>query len=189
MTTPPQDPRQTTNIDLTGQNAGHNAMDEATRSIQWPENLQPAQAAVLVRNEVVIPAQAEVIWAWLLRAEQWPTWYPNSAHIHFLSDAGPDLRDRSRFRWRTFGARITSKVLEFEPATRLAWSSHGIGIDAYHAWVLTPLKEGGTRVVSQETQQGWRVRLIQRFMPNRAETQHQIWLEALSQKAQSGLPA
>ena len=156
--------------------------------VRWPERYLPAKSAVFVRNEIVIPQAPDIVWAWLLRAQSWPEWYTNSRDIHFLSHAGPDLRNRSRFRWRTFGSRITSKVLEFEPCTRLAWDAHGIGVDGYHAWVLTPLDDGSTHVLTEETQHGWLARLGKMLMPTRMFDMHQLWLEALSAKAQGGPP-
>ena len=156
--------------------------------ITWPDALLPAQASVFVSNELIIPTPAAAIWPWLIRAELWPNWYPNSADIHFLSHAGPDLRDRSRFRWRSFGISITSKVREFVPGQRLAWSTQGIGLDAYHAWLLIPIGECATRVVTQETQTGWLARLHQTLMPRRIAKQHQLWLERLSACAQAGQP-
>jgi uncharacterized protein YndB with AHSA1/START domain len=153
--------------------------------IRWPERYIPGQAAVFAHNEIVIKAPIDIVWRLLIRAENWPNWYPNSADIHFLSHAGPDLRDRSRIRWNTFGTRITSKVLEFEPETRLAWNAHGIGVDAYHAWLLTPLPDGRTHVLTEETQNGWLARLGKVLMPKRMERKHQAWLEALSRQAQA----
>ena len=158
------------------------------RPIQWPAEYAPAASTVFVSNQLVIPAPAEHIWPWLIRAELWPTWYSNSGDVHFLSHAGPDLRNRSRFRWKTFGVRITSKVLEFEPSRRIGWDAHGIGVAAYHAWVLTPMQDGSTHVLTEETQTGWLASLGAKLMPNRMKNMHQMWLEGLSRKAQSGLP-
>jgi len=160
----------------------------AYNETRWPDRYLPAKSAVFVRNEIVISAPPEAIWPWLLRAELWPEWYANSSDIHFLSHTGPDLRNRSRFRWRTFGVRITSKVLEFEPCTRLAWDAHGIGIEAYHVWILTARPDGTTHVLTEETQNGWLARLGKKLMPSRLSEMHQAWLEALSAKAESGPP-
>lgn len=99
----------------------------AAPTILWPAGFAPGESSVHVRNELTIPAEADVIWAWLLRAELWPAWYRYASDIHFISHTGPDLRDRSRFRWKTFGLHVTSKVLEFEPCTRLAWDAQGMG--------------------------------------------------------------
>lgn len=159
-----------------------------TPGIQWPEQHLPAKSDVFCTNEIVIPAPAHHIWPWLLRAEAWPSWYTNSHDVHFLSHAGPDLRDRSRFRWNTFGLRITCKVKEFEPCSRLAWDAQGIGVEAYHAWLLTPLPNGSTHVLTEETQTGWLARIGKKLMPNRMHDMHQIWLESLSLKAIGGPP-
>ncbi len=160
-------------------------------AIRWPAAYVPKEASVHARNELTIEAPPTTVWAWLLRAELWPTWYANAAEMHFLSHAGPNLRDRSRFRWRTFGMRITSKVLEFEPPTdhtagRIAWDAHGIGIRAWHAWLLTPTPDGGTHVLTEEVQHGWRALLGKTLAPRRMEAQHQLWLEGLSRQARSG---
>jgi uncharacterized protein YndB with AHSA1/START domain len=158
-------------------------------TVRWPEGFEPACAQVFAHNEIIIPAPVETVWAWLIRAEDWPDWYANARNIHFLSHAAPDLRNRSRFRWKTFGLGITSKVLEFEPYRRLGWDAQGIGVKAWHAWVLTPLGANRTHVLTEETQTGWLARLARSLFPSRLQTQHQIWLEGLSLKAQSGPPA
>jgi uncharacterized protein YndB with AHSA1/START domain len=155
-----------------------------SEAIRWPEGFSPGQTAVHIRNEIVIPAPISAVWRALIRAGEWENWYPNVGDIHFISHAGPDLRDRSRIRWNTFGFRITSKVLEFEPQTRLAWNVHGIGVEAYHVWVLTPMDQCRTRVVTEETENGWLASLSKLLMPSRVEKKHQLWLEALSKEAQ-----
>ena len=155
----------------------------ANTAARWPERHLPANAAVFLRNELVIPATAEAVWRHLLRAADWHAWYPNVSSIHFLSHAGPDLRNRSRFRWRSSSARITSKVLEFEPCSHLAWESTGIGIHAYRTWDLTPQPDGSTLVRTEETQNGWLARLIKTVMPGRMSRRNQTWLQALAARA------
>jgi hypothetical protein len=159
-----------------------------TGAIRWPEKYLPAKTHVFASNEIVIRATPEVIWAWLILAEEWPSWYPNSKNIHFRSISGPNLRDRARFAWTTFGIRVFSKVLEFEPYVRLAWESQGMGVHAYHTWLLMPLEDGSTHVITQETQVGWLSRLVAKFMPTRVQDQHKVWLEGLSRKALGGPP-
>jgi len=72
--------------------------------IRWPEHYDPKQAPVHVRNELVIAAPPELVWAWLVRAEAWPSWYPNSANVR-IAGGGAELVLRTRFRWRAFGDR------------------------------------------------------------------------------------
>lgn len=154
--------------------------------IRWPERYLPTRADVYAHNEVTIPAPAATVWRILLRADEWPAWYPEAHGIHFVSHTGPDLRNRSRFRWNTFGVRISSKVLEFEAERLIAWNAHGMGVEAYHVWMLTPLADGSTHVVTEETQTGWLAALGKRFMPEHLARRHRVWLERLSARAQQG---
>jgi uncharacterized protein YndB with AHSA1/START domain len=128
-------------------------------------------------------APAPAIWDCLVRAEQWPEWYVNSADVVFLEGDGPRLEMGTRFRWKTFGVTIESKVEEFVPGERIAWSARGFGVDAYHAWVLQP--DGDACIVlTEETQNGWLATLGKLVMPQRMHRFHQIWLESLEKQAQ-----
>jgi hypothetical protein len=156
-------------------------------AIRWPEKYAPGRAPVHVRNELTLRAPCAAAWAWLVRAQLWPTWYPNSANVTYLNSDAAELADGTRFRWKTFGVTIESTVLEHVPGERIAWDAHGIGVDAYHAWVLTPAPEG-CRVRTEEAQHGWLARLAGAAVPNRMHKYHQIWLDALGEQAARGFP-
>jgi hypothetical protein len=151
-------------------------------TIIWPNEYSPQNTKLFVSNEIVVPAAPETIWAWLIRASLWPTWYSNSSNVD------RDLAADVTFHWRTFGVSLESKVREFVPYRRLAWDAKSLGVDAYHAWLLDPKPDGTTRVLTEETQNGWIARAGAALMPNRMHRFHQIWLESLSAKSQSGLP-
>jgi len=148
--------------------------------ISWPEKYDPKESAVHVRNELEMPVLPESVWSWLVRAQLWPTWYPNSANVA-IEGGGPDLKLGSRFRWKTFGVTLDSKVEEFVPFERLGWTARSAGIDAYHAWLIE-------KRPSEETQNGWIASLSNRLRPNNMSKQHQIWLERLQEKAKGGPP-
>jgi uncharacterized protein YndB with AHSA1/START domain len=133
-----------------------------------------------------MPAPPAAVWAWLVRAELWPRWYPNSHRVRIVNGPRPDLALGARFRWWTFGVAIDSTVAEFVPCERLAWTARGIGVRAYHAWLLRPAGDG-CQVLTEETQRGWAARLGSLVMPNRMHRGHQVWLETLAQKA-AGCP-
>ena len=155
--------------------------------ILWPSRYEPANCPVHVRNELAMASAPETVWAWLIRAQLWSTWYPNSANIVFLAGPPPDLTLVARFRWKTFGITIESTVLEFLPYERLAWDARGTGLDAYHAWLIQKTDQG-SNVIAEETQRGWVARLGKALRPNRMEQHHQIRLEGLREKASRGLP-
>jgi uncharacterized protein YndB with AHSA1/START domain len=133
-------------------------------------------------NELAMPVAPEAVWACLIRAERWPEWYKNSANVKFLQGSPPDLAEGTRFRWKTFGVTIESTVLEFVPGERIAWDAHGLGVDAYHAWLLTRTAQG-CHVLTEETQHGWLASAGNLLMPNRMHKFHQLWLESLREEA------
>ena len=132
-------------------------------------------------------ASADAVWAWLIRAEFWPTWYANAAHVRFLQGTPPDLSAAARFSWKTFGVTLQSTVLEFVPPERIAWDARRFGVDAYHAWVISATPRG-SHVLTEETQHGWLARLGDFLMPWRMHQHHQRWLEKLRDNAARGLP-
>lgn len=155
-------------------------------SIRWPARFRPDRAPVHVRNEIEVEAPPERVWAWLVRATRWPEYYPNASHVR-VEGGGPDLRAESRFRWRTFGVSLRSQVEEFEPVERLAWSARGMGVDVYHAWLLS-LRASGCHVLTEESQYGALARLDHTLRPRRMGRWHQLWLEKLRDRAVAGPP-
>ena len=91
--------------------------------IKWPERYHPSRAAIHVVNQLTIPAPCEHVWAWLIRAPLWPSWYPNSSDVRLFDQPRSELRLGTMFTWRTFGVKIKSTVQEFIPCERLAWSA------------------------------------------------------------------
>jgi len=142
---------------------------------------------VYVRNELDMEAAPDVVWAWLIRAQLWPTWYSNSSRVVFIEGPSPDLTAHTRFRWKTFGISLESRVREFLPCERIAWDARGLGVDAYHAWVISSTSRG-SHVITEETQHGWLARLGDFLMPRRMGKYHQLWLEQLREHSTRGWP-
>jgi hypothetical protein len=166
--------------------------------IYWPKSFSPSNCHVDVRNELEIASSPKVVWAWLIRAMLWPTWYPNSAKMRFIEGQPPDLSLGTRFKWKTgffnpdtwkagsFGVTVDCKVQEFIPPERLAYEFNGIGIGGYQAWLITK-NEIGCRVLTEERQRGFVSRFVSRTS-KRMKKQHQLWLEALRDGAVTGFP-
>ena len=154
--------------------------------IRWPERYRPERTSVHVRNEIEIPAANEVVWAWLVRAKLWPTWYPNSKDVK-IEGGGADLAQSVKFRWKTFGVTLDSTVEEFVPPERLAWSARSLGIDVYHAWLVERLPSS-CHVITEESQNGLMARLSNAMRPNNMGRFHQVWLERLRVMASTGQP-
>jgi hypothetical protein len=155
--------------------------------IVWPAEFDPAFCPIHVRNDVLITASSQVIWAWLIRAQLWPAWYPNSSEVQIVTGASSDLYANARFTWKTFSVRLVSQVKEFVPCKRIAWDAVGVGVRAYHAWLIVETSQGA-RVTTEETQWGWLARLNKFFMPNRMSDRHELWLSKLRDRAEHGTP-
>ena len=152
-------------------------------SIHWPPAFAPAVSAVFVSNRIDINASPEKVWYWLTNAPSWSSWYANASHLNIVSPQANSLQVGTVFTWTTFGVHLRSDVLEFLPHERLAWDAKGLGIHAYHAWLIIPTLNGCT-VLTEETQHGWLCRLSKALMPGRMYKYHQIWLQGLKKKAE-----
>jgi hypothetical protein len=158
-----------------------------TSEVRWPGAAHPEQATIHVCNEAYSNATPEMIWAWLIRAREWPSWYANSQDVIFEGGTGPELSMGSKFRWTTFGVRVASHVEEFEPPNRVAWSGTAPGSTGYHAWVIER-RDQRTRIVTEETQRGFIPFVAQVYLRRVMKRQHQIWVDELARRAASGPP-
>jgi uncharacterized protein YndB with AHSA1/START domain len=155
--------------------------------IDWPEGHRPEESVFRAVNELQIPAEPEVVWAWLCRPDLWGRYYSNAKLIKHLAGPWPKLELGSRFRWLTFGAIVTSEVVSCEPGRSLAWDAKSMAGSGYHGWVLTR-REGGTFVRTEETQKGFGIRLLSPVLRPMMVRLHQRWLEGLSRVATEGPP-
>jgi hypothetical protein len=155
--------------------------------IRWPDEHTPERSAFLAVNELQIPAEPDLIWAWLCRADLWPTYYSNAKFIKHLDGPWPRLELGSRFRWWSFGAFVTSEVVEYEPEERISWDAKVLGGRGYHGWVLRR-QGGGTFVRTEETQKGPGIQVVKPVLRPMMVRLHQRWLEGLSKIAAEGPP-
>ncbi|MGO9453279.1 MAG: SRPBCC domain-containing protein [Candidatus Binataceae bacterium] len=154
--------------------------------MKWPAGFEPNSSSVFAHNEIVIAASPDRVWRWLIRAARWPEWYSNSANVTFLAADPPDLAANTQFRWKTFGAAVTSRVIVFDPPHELGWDARGVLI-AYHGWLIEP-DGSGCRVITEETQNGIVPKLAWWYLRPMLERGHQNWVESLKRKAEGGEP-
>lgn len=162
------------------------AQDFVRRSpdIHWPAGRGPDQADLFAHNYIDIEAPCARVWPVLIAAGNWPQWYPNASQVQV---DGGTLRDGVHFTWTTFGLAVESRVAEFVPFSRLSWTGHADGVDAYHSWLLTD-EEAGCHVVTDEAVRGEGAKTWAAANPRAMHRGHQMWLETLKWKVE-GLPA
>lgn len=137
-------------------------------------------APSIARKEIMIHAPLETIWQILSDIDHWSTWYPavSQSKLEGLFIPG------SIFRWKSGGTSITSTLQEVEPQRRISWTGRALGTQAIHVWILQP-KEGGVLVRTEESFEGWLVRLLKGVMQRMLDTSLQAWLEHLKQHAET----
>jgi uncharacterized protein YndB with AHSA1/START domain len=150
---------------------------QATPLTHWPQGLEPRNVDVFVHNEGWIAAPPSVVWANLIDATRWPSWYANAADVK-IDGGRPRLAQRVGFSWTTFGFPIRSTVDVFEPDHEIGWSVDSPQFRVHHAWVLVP-ERGGTRVITEEAQKGAEAIKFRLEQPNAMYDGHDWWLSAL----------
>lgn len=148
----------------------------------WPQRFEPTTDPVYSYNELFIPGvTCNKVFALLVRARDWPKYYPNADAVEILSGSETLAAD-AKFRWKTFATTQQSVVELYEPDTALGWSAESPGTHAFHRWILAP-QEGGTRVITEECQNGITAWLDQIWMNPSLHATHQLWLERLKSVA------
>ena len=154
-----------------------------TKKINFPEKFHINNCPVYAKNEIIIKASAEDVWKWLINVITWPEWYPNSSNINVINQGEQVLKADTEFKWRTFNTNIKSSVKRFEPYEQLAWEAKGLGLNAYHGWLIIPNNEG-VHVITEEVQYGILPSLGRGFIKKGLLKQHQIWLEGLKRMSE-----
>ena len=157
-------------------------------AVRFPDQHRPEVSSFIARNELQIAAPPENVWEWLVRPDLWPSFYSNAKLVRHLEGPWPRIELGSRWRWLTFGALITTELVEAEPHSHLAWSASGLGASGHHGWVLEE-RDGGTYVVTEETQRGWGIALAKPALRPMMVRYHQRWLEGLARVAAEPPPA
>jgi uncharacterized protein YndB with AHSA1/START domain len=157
-------------------------LKQATPLIHWPQGLEPRNADVFVHNEGWIDAPPENVWANLIDAAQWPSWYSNSTDVR-IEGGQSKLAKGVSFNWKTFGFSIRSTVDVFEPDREIGWGVDSPEFAVHHAWVLVP-ERGGTRVITEETQKGADAIKFRLEQPNAMYDGHDWWMSALKARSE-----
>ena len=156
-----------------------------TLDIAWPSELATSRAYVHAHNETIVPATADVCFAWLCRAALWPTWYGNCSKFKFDRATDTLLKLGTAFSWTTFHMPVHSTVRRYEPPLHLEWAATAPGIRAYHAWLIVPQGDR-CHVITEENQIGPVPFLLRGYLNGMMERGHQIWLAGLRTVTASG---
>jgi hypothetical protein len=71
-----------------------------------------------------------------------------------------------------------------EPDIRIGWTGRALGTQAKHIWAFQPQEEG-TLVTTEESMDGWFVRVLKIVMPTFLDDSLDVWLQSLKQQAEA----
>lgn len=136
---------------------------------------------VYTRNELMIAAEPEAIWRVLIDAESWSEWYVNCRKLKMQEP--PNLKLGTLFNWVTFGVRVHTQVVAFEPHRYLAWQGTGLGAAGYHSWSIEQVQKETCRVITEEYQTGAVPWLFRHMLKKGLLYYHNKWLKGLEKRA------
>ena len=83
-------------------------------SIVWPAGYLPGETDNFCSNEVIVKGLSTAeVWSYLVNADEWPSYYANSANVCFHDGKGPVLADGDRFYFETFGFPVEGQCNEY----------------------------------------------------------------------------
>ncbi len=138
-----------------------------------------AEAPAVARNDVVVAAPIDAVWAILADVERWPRW---NAEIKSAAIAGPPAAG-AQFRWKAGPGTIRSTITRVERPQLLAWTGRTLGISAIHVWRLEAQADG-THVRTEESMEGLTVRLLRGSIQKNLEKSLETWLQSLRTEAE-----
>jgi len=157
---------------------------QSNPAIQWPAGFEPAESKFFVHNEIEISATPERVWAVLIDAQKWESYYKGAKNVVFVNAADSLLSARTVFNWETMGLKFQSSIKAFEPARYLAWLSEKKQIQGYHVWLIVPTASG-CKLITEESQNGWLTFFEKVFQPKKLKRLHDVWLQEIKQQAES----
>jgi len=152
------------------------AIRSAAFAINW-------RAPVIAAGEIEVKAAPEVIWDIMTDVETWPDWNPDvtSVSISGRMSAG------KTFTWKSGPGEITSTVQELQKPWFLGWTGKMLGIKAAHIWQIIP-SDGKTLVRTEESWDGWVVRVLRGLMQKNAGKEHGEWIAKLEDRSGTDQP-
>ncbi len=140
------------------------------------------QAPLLARKELFIQAYPDVVWKIHTAINAWSEWQPA------ITSARMDtaLRIGSTLTWKAGGLKITATLQVVEPGQRIAWTGRALGTQAKHIWTLKPHQDG-TLVTTEESMDGWLVKVLRVIMPGFLDESLDGWLQSLKRQAEGSM--
>ena len=136
-------------------------------------------APVKCSKSIMINADTKKVWSVLTNINDWTTWQKDISQ----SRLNGELKPETTFDWKTGGAKIHSTLHTVEPFKALGWTGKALGTFAIHNWKMME-ENGNTRVVVEESMEGFPARLFKRSFSKNLEQGMHSWLDLLKKECE-----
>jgi hypothetical protein len=151
--------------------------------MHWPRGQHPEDADLYAHNEITVNASCGTVFANIVDAQSWPSWYPNSHNVVVHDSPDNKLHEGTKFSWDTFGVHIESTVHEFVPSSRIGWWGLGTGMKAYHTFLLVKTGQG-CHIITEEVVRGEGAIKFRHEQPNAMHDGHDLWLKVIKERSE-----
>jgi Polyketide cyclase / dehydrase and lipid transport len=151
--------------------------------IHWPKGQHPEDADLFAHSEIMVNASCETVFADIVDAQSWPSWYPNSHNVVVHNSPDNKLHEGTKFSWDTFGVHIESTVHELVPNSRIGWWGLGTGMKAYHTFLLVNTDQG-CHIITEEVVRGEGAIKFRQEQPNAMHDGHDLWLKVIKERSE-----
>jgi uncharacterized protein YndB with AHSA1/START domain len=137
-------------------------------------------APLIARRQIFIETPPNIVWNIQTDIDNWSGWQPDITESKLQ---GP-LAVGCAFRWKSRDLNVTSTIQVLEQNQKISWTGRSLGTHAKHAWAFTP-QDNGTLVTTEESMDGWSIRLLKLVRPQFLDNSLDRWLRNLKIKAES----
>lgn len=143
--------------------------------MQKTNNAAPVQCT----KSIEIFSPVDKVWSIMADINNWQSWQTDIKKPHLLGQ----LQEGAVFTWHTGGAKIRSVLHTVKPGVELGWTGKTYGMFAIHNWSFISIPSG-TKVIVDESMQGFLATLFKRTFNKNLERDMQHWLELLKLEAE-----
>jgi hypothetical protein len=154
--------------------------------IRWPVDFRPEDADLFIYSETDIQAPIQRVWHHIVKATEWPNWYPNAQNVSVQNGAEGVLGEGAVILWTNFGLPMESPIIEFNPYSRVSWIGYRPGYtpEWYQTWDLVSIGSG-CHVAMGEVGRGPNAIELRDAGEHAVHMRHKLWLRALKQRAET----
>jgi uncharacterized membrane protein len=137
-------------------------------------NINP-DAVLKTSKEIEIHAPVSAVWKTQTDIDAWKNWQPDISSAQLKGE----LASGAIFEWTSGGYKLKSTLVEVVENRTLGWKGAGFGVSAIHVWHFISLENGNTLVRTEESMDGWLVKLFKNMMNRKLNDSLETWLSAL----------